>query len=50
MRPAALILDSVHSVETAFSLRCASPLYSNSFEPSGMAMSPRRYCSDICRQ
>src|SRR4029079_10221992 len=50
----ALILDSVHAVETPFSpdsvTVCASPICSIQFKPSGMAMEPRRYCSDECRQ
>jgi len=49
-----LILESVHAAETALSARsvivCASPICSVQFKPSGMAMEPRRYCSDSCRQ
>lgn len=54
MKAPALILDSVHAVETA-KLKgsdhvCASPLCAKRFKPGGMAMSPKRFCSTVCRQ
>lgn len=30
--------------------RCGSPLCSVQFEPSGLKMEPKRYCSDQCKQ
>jgi len=30
--------------------KCASPLCSVEFEPSGLAIKPRRFCSDQCKQ
>ena len=48
------VLDTVYSVETALSAEseavCANPLCSNRFKPSGMAASPKRHCSEQCRQ
>jgi hypothetical protein len=48
------ILASVHDVEMPFlkdsEIVCASPVCDIRFEPSGMSISPRRYCSDDCRQ
>ena len=48
------ILDSVHAVETAFSAEaetlCGSPICLNRFEPGGLSISPRKFCSPKCRQ
>ena len=30
--------------------KCASPLCSVEFEPSGLAIKPRRFCCDQCKQ
>lgn len=30
--------------------RCESPLCSVEFEPSGLPMEPKRFCSDQCKQ
>ena len=46
----ASILDSVHAVETPFPKRCESPLCTVEFQPSGLQMEPKRYCSTQCRQ
>jgi hypothetical protein len=44
----------VHDVETALKSDsetvCASPLCSMRFEPSGLAIKPRQYCCDRCKQ
>jgi hypothetical protein len=49
-----LILDTVYSVEAPILKEsetvCASPLCSNRFKPGGMAASPKRHCSEQCRQ
>lgn len=47
----ASILDSVNGVKTAFSAgaKCGNPVCGVSFEPSGMAISPKRFCSRRCR-
>ena len=29
--------------------KCASPVCSVEFEPSGLAMEPKRYCCDSCK-
>ena len=48
------ILDSVHAVETALEtgslVVCDSPLCSVQFEQTGMAISPKRFCCDECKQ
>jgi hypothetical protein len=44
------ILDTVHRVETASSERCRNPLCENRFPQSGLAVNPRRFCSDTCKQ
>jgi hypothetical protein len=48
------ILSSVHAVETPFpegsEITCGNPLCSASFKPSGITISPKRFCSDPCRQ
>jgi hypothetical protein len=48
------ILSSVHALETPFpagsEIACGNPLCSASFKPSGIAISPKRFCSDLCKQ
>ena len=48
------ILSSVHARETAFpeesEIPCGNPLCSATFEPGGVANSPKRFCSDACKQ
>ena len=54
MTRSAAVLNSVHAIESPLSAEsetvCASPLCSNRFKPSGMAASPKRHCSEQCRQ
>jgi len=48
------VLYGVHALETAFpegsEITCGNPLCSASFKPSGIAISPKRFCSDPCKQ
>src|SRR5688500_6535913 len=48
------ILSTVHAVETPLPTDsetiCASPLCDVRFEQSGLAVSPRRFCCDQCKQ
>ena len=50
----ASILSSVHALETAFpegsEIRCENPLCSTTFKPGGAPNSPKRFCSDPCKQ
>ena len=47
-------MDTVHAVEMASSLDsetvCENPLCDVRFPQSGLAMSPKRFCSDGCKQ
>jgi hypothetical protein len=47
-------MDTVHAVEMASSLDsetvCENPLCTVHFPRSGLAMSPKRFCCDGCRQ
>lgn len=48
-------MDIVHDVETASlkgieTERCGNPLCDASFEQTGLAIKPRRFCSDQCKQ
>jgi hypothetical protein len=49
-----LNLDTVHAVEMAFlkdsETVCESPLCNVRFEQTGLAISPRRFCCDRCKQ
>jgi hypothetical protein len=48
------ILSSVHAVETPFpkpsEVVCGNPLCSTTFKPGGVANSPKRFCSNLCKQ
>jgi len=50
VKSAASILDNVHALETANLMQCASPICSNRFKAGGIIGSPKRFCSDQCRQ
>jgi len=43
-------IDSVHRVGSPVLKKCESPLCAVQFEPGGLPISPRRFCSDDCRQ
>jgi hypothetical protein len=47
-------LSSVHGLDTLFpagsEIACGNPLCSASFKPGGIAISPKRFCSDPCKQ
>ena len=40
---------SVNAVKTDFLIDCGNPTCNLTFEASGTAMQPRRFCSDRCR-
>jgi len=48
------ILGSVHAVETPLpegsEIPCGNPLCSATFKAGGVANSPKRFCSDPCKQ
>jgi hypothetical protein len=48
------VLFSVHGLETAFpegsEIACGNPLCSTTFKPGGVTNSPKRFCSDPCKQ
>jgi hypothetical protein len=48
------ILTSVHGQESAIAevseIVCGNPLCSNTFSRGGVANSPKRFCSDPCKQ
>ena len=48
------ILGSVHAVDTPFpeglEIACENPLCPNTFKAGGVANSPKRFCSDPCKQ
>jgi hypothetical protein len=54
MSDRSLIADTVHAVETALlkdsETVCENPLCDIRFEQTGLAMSPKRFCSDTCKQ
>jgi len=47
-------METVHAVEIAFSKDsetvCENPLCDVSFPQTGLAMSPKRFCSNTCKQ
>jgi hypothetical protein len=47
-------MDTVHGVEMASSLDsetvCENPLCDVQFQQTGLAISPKRFCSDTCKQ
>jgi hypothetical protein len=47
-------MDTVHAVEMASSLDsetvCENPLCDVRFRQTGLAISPKRFCSDTCKQ
>ena len=45
-----MFLDIVHDAEGAAMGICENPLCENTFEQTGKAMKPRRFCSDECKQ
>ena len=54
MNDSSLIVDTVHAVEIAFSKDsetvCENPLCDVSFPQTGRVISPKRFCSDTCKQ
>ena len=54
MHDSASILDSVHAVQSPLSMKseavCGSPICLKRFKPSGLSISPRKFCSPQCRQ
>ena len=54
MSASSLIVDTVHAVEMASSKDsetvCENPLCDVRFPRTGLAVSPKRFCSDTCKQ
>jgi len=49
MNDTSAVLDTVHRVESLSLEQCRSSLCENRFPKSGLAINPRRFCSEICK-